>query len=125
MSLFILIFIGMFFWLLFGHFLMDFIFQNDTMAIAKSWNFVHPGAPWYYWMTAHCFMHAGAVTMITGSLFLGIGELVLHFAADCLKCAKIGNIHTDQLFHIACKVLWAYLATQGGLADVRSNITSG
>ena len=51
------------FWLVIGHFVMDFAFQGDTVANQKS---PLPGArnealakavPWPYWMTAHALMH--------------------------------------------------------------------
>jgi hypothetical protein len=121
MSLFAMLFIGLLFWLLVGHAIVDFVFQTDTMAREKNWKSDTPlqaAVPWYYWMSAHCMIQAGMVTMITGSLFLGLAELVLHFIADCLKLAGIGNIHTDQFFHVVCKILWAFLAAQGGLVDV-------
>ena len=130
MSLFWMLFIGVFFWLLVGHAICDYVFQTDTMAREKNWKSTTPtqaAVPWYYWMSAHCLIQAGMVTVITGSLFLGLAELVLHFIADCLKVAGIGNIHTDQFFHIACKVLWAYFAAEGGSANVPdlSGTTSG
>lgn len=108
------LFAGVLFWLVFGHFLMDFALQTEAIALGKNWNIGHPGAPWYYWMSAHSMLHAGSVVFITGSLWLGLMELGLHFAADCLKCAKLTNIHVDQAFHMGCKFMWAYLAVYSG-----------
>lgn len=135
MTPFTMIFFGALFWLLFGHAIADFALQSDAMV--KSKNFcnpidtdkVHPGQKpqvcWYYWMASHCMIHAGMVTMITGSIFLGVAEFVLHFIGDCLRCAGVGNIHTDQFFHVACKILWAFFAADGGLVDVNNNGRAG
>lgn len=124
MSPFLILFIGVLYWLLIGHVLTDFVFQTDMMAKEKNWKSDTPmqaAVPWYYWMTSHCMIQAGMVTMITGSLLLGLAEFVLHFTADCLKVAGIGNVHTDQFFHVACKILWAYFAAEGGLIYVPNN----
>lgn len=95
------------FWLLFGHCLSDYALQTDFIARGKNPFSPTPGQPWYYIMLAHCFIHGGMVSFFTGSVLLGLAELVTHFAIDCLKCARRINIHVDQLGHVLCKLLWA------------------
>jgi len=118
MGLLITLFCIAFFWLLVGHAVSEFALQSDAMAKGKNFNSEPGPVPWYYWMASHSLIHAGAVTLITGSIFLGIMELVLHFAADCAKCAGYTSIHVDQFFHVICKLCWAYLAAQDGVAYV-------
>jgi hypothetical protein len=100
------------FWLVIGHFVMDFALQGNTIANQKS---PLPGArdealakavPWPYWMTAHALMHGGTVTLVTGSLLLGVFETGVHWVTDLAKCHRKIDIHTDQAIHVACKVVW-------------------
>ena len=100
------------FWLVTGHFVMDFPLQGDTVAHQKS---PLPGArnealakavPWPYWMTAHALMHGGAVALITGSVVLGALETSIHWLTDLAKCCRKIDIHTDQAIHLACKLVW-------------------
>lgn len=97
-------------WLLVGHALADFTFQNDTMAVNKNrhLNDISKGVPWYYWMTAHSLIHGGMVTILTANPFLGILESFLHWGIDFAKCEKWTNIHIDQALHALCKI--AYVA---------------
>jgi hypothetical protein len=81
-----------FFLLLVAHAVVDFSLQGDTMAINKNPNSNTPlqkHVPWYYWLGAHAMQHAGAVALITNSVWLG----------------KY-NIHVDQFLHLACKITW-------------------
>jgi hypothetical protein len=100
------------FWLVIGHFVMDFPLQGSAVAAQKS---PIPGArnealakavPWPYWMTAHALMHGGTVMLITGSLTLGVLETTIHWLTDVAKCCRLIGIHTDQAIHIGCKVVW-------------------
>ena len=95
--------------LLIGHALADYSFQGDTMAASKNrHNPVH-GVPWYYWLTAHSLINAGAVLVITGNHWFALAEFVLHWAIDFAKCEKWIDGHIDQAFHVICKVgyvLW-------------------
>ncbi len=103
-------------WLICGHALADFTFQTPAMASGKNWNTpidlskIPPGQKintvWPYWMTSHCLIHGGMVALITGSVWLGFAEFVVHFAIDCMKCANVTNIHADQAFHVLFKMLW-------------------
>jgi hypothetical protein len=102
----------LFFWLVIGHFVMDFPLQGSTVAAQKS---PLPGlrnealakaVPWPYWMTAHALMHGGTVMLITGSLALGMLETLLHWVTDLAKCYRKIDVHVDQAIHIGCKVAW-------------------
>ena len=75
----------LFFQMIIGHAIADFVLQPDAMGFGKNRNndaqktkgrlFPH----WYYWMTSHTLVHSGAVYIITGSIVLGLIELVLHW----------------------------------------------
>jgi len=97
------------FYLLMGHFIADFPLQGEAMAVEKSRHSttaLQKFVPWYYWMTAHCAVHAAAVTLITGNMWIGLSEFFLHFAIDVAKCEGKTNIHQDQMLHILCKITW-------------------
>ncbi len=104
----------LFFQLLIGHAVCDFVLQSDTMARAKdrhsdmakgrSANF----PSWYYWMTAHALVHGGAVYLLTGNVIFGLIETVLHWSIDCAKCEKRINFHQDQALHIVCKIGYCF-----------------
>lgn len=103
-------YLGLGFWatvyLLFvGHFICDYPLQGDFVARAK--NFTKPveGIPWWHPMTAHCYIHSGAVFIVTGSFLLAFLEFMVHFATDCAKCAGLIDYHKDQMIHI----LWKYV----------------
>lgn len=101
------------FLLIAGHFLADYPLQGDGMAVHKSpWDpEPHPAVPWFYWMTSHCMAHAGLVALITGSVLLGVLELVCHFALDVAKCAGYTDLHVDQVSHLIFKLLWVVVLT--------------
>ncbi len=97
------------FWLLVAHFALDYPLQGDTTATNKNRHANTPlqkYVPWYYWMTAHAAMQAGAVELVTGSLALACAEFVAHWLIDYGKCERWFSIHVDQALHIGCKVLW-------------------
>lgn len=102
-----------FFKLMIGHALADFVFQQDAMAMGKNrHNEIHKsrGAgfpPWQYWLVAHVLVHAGAVYFVTGSALLAVIEAALHAIIDFSKCERWINFHQDQFLHLVCKA--AYL----------------
>lgn len=101
------------FWLVAAHFILDYPLQGDTTAREKnpgSTSELQKHVPWYYWMAAHAFSHGAPVAFVTGSVALGLAEVVAHFAIDLGKCKKLYNIHVDQGLHLACKVLWLFLS---------------
>ena len=94
-----------------GHAFGDFPLQGDTMAEGKNRHndpALH-GVNWWYWMGAHAIVHGGIVGLITGSTLLGLAEAVAHFLIDYGKCEDWYGIHTDQLLHLGCKLVWALL----------------
>ncbi len=105
----------LFFELLLGHALADFVLQSDTMATSKSRHFrsaVDRGngfPPWYYWLAAHSLIHGGVVYLVTGSWALGLAEIVLHTVIDFAKCEHKINFHQDQALHVLCKVAYCFI----------------
>lgn len=61
---------------------------------------------WPYALSAHALMHGAAVSLITGSVVLGLAETGAHWCIDFGKCENWYGIHLDQALHLACKVLW-------------------
>ena len=100
----------LFFQLIIGHALADFVLQTPAMAAGKNRNLL-PETPvtWPYWLTAHALIHAGMVGIITGSWTLAAAEFAIHWAIDFAKCENWTGIHSDQAMHVACKVLWVVL----------------
>lgn len=100
------------FLLISGHFLCDYPLQGDFIGKNKNRHtpaitHINPGMkpiPWWHLMTAHSFIHAGSVLLITGRLELAIFELVAHFCIDCMKCEGWTDINIDQSLHIICKL---------------------
>lgn len=99
-----------------GHFLCDYPLQGDFIGKFKNRHIIHEktfhgghGIPWWHLMTAHSFIHGGAVLLITGRLDMAIFEIVAHFIIDCLKCEGWTDINMDQLFHIICKICYFWV----------------
>lgn len=89
--------------------------RATTLAKAKNRFNQIPGVPWYQALAAHALIHAGMVTFITGSYWLGVVELVFHMRIDDSKCSgDLGDgelgFNQDQFFHVLCKAVWAFLA---------------
>jgi hypothetical protein len=107
-----------FYALLIGHALCDYPWQGDAVAKGKNRHSPPYGIPpgqkpkkvWFHYLTAHALIHSGAVWAITGNVYLGLAEFILHWLIDFAKCENWTDPHQDQLLHIACKALWAYLA---------------
>ena len=107
--------IALIFKLIIAHVFADFAFQSTSMAMGKcrkrqheekSGSRHHLGPNWPYWLTAHTILHGGAVWLVTGNMFLGLVEVVLHWCIDYAKCENWTNIHVDQILHMACKALY-------------------
>jgi Protein of unknown function (DUF3307) len=94
--------------LIFGHALADYALQSGDMAVGKN-SKLNDGenVPWPYWLLAHGVIHGGVVTILTGSVWLGFAECIIHTITDKLKCSGIINLHQDQAIHIASKAAWA------------------
>lgn len=100
------------FLLICAHSLCDFPLQADFLARAKNHRAPVAAAngqpfPWWIALGAHATIHGGAVTLVTGSLALGVAETAAHAVIDYATSAgKTGGYVGDQALHLACKVLW-------------------
>jgi Protein of unknown function (DUF3307) len=97
--------------LLLAHALCDFPLQGDFMAKYKD-----PGQPsaelvWPWCIGWHCFIHAGAVYLLSGSWVLGQVEFFAHFAIDSAKCQKMINFSQDQAIHVVVKFAYVLFLT--------------
>lgn len=107
----------LFFQLLIGHAVADFALQTKAIALGKNRHLPPYGIPpgqkqyavWTHYLTAHALIHAGAVWLITYSVWFALAELVLHWLIDFVKCENWTNPHQDQLLHIACKLAYVLL----------------
>jgi hypothetical protein len=92
-----------------GHFLADFALQHDRMAVEKC-----PGKDatlaWQWWLTSHAAIHGFLVAVLTGVVWLGVAEWLVHAGLDLAKCRRLFDLKTDQLLHLLTKALWAGLA---------------
>jgi len=95
------------------HALADYPLQGDFMAKAKNPKAPLPGVPWETVMTAHALIHGFGVSMITGSVVLGLAETVSHWLIDVAKCFGKLDLRADQGAHFACKIAWFALAPLG------------
>jgi hypothetical protein len=103
------LFFSSLFLLMVGHAVVDFALQSDTLAREKSRHSeseLQKHVPWYYWLTAHALMHGGVVSLITGSVILGMLETISHWLIDFMKCEGYIDIHQDQFAHFLCKIAW-------------------
>lgn len=92
-----------------AHALADYPLQGDFLAKAKNHTAPIAGVPFYHALGAHSAIHAGFVGVITGSLWIGLAEFVIHAATDYAKCDGRISYNTDQAIHIGCKAVWVTL----------------
>jgi len=102
-----------FFALAIGHALADFPLQGEFLAMCKNRRHLirlkDPNLPpnmWIACMAAHCLIHAGTVWVITGSVVLGVVELVVHSMLDIAKCEGKTQFSFDQCMHLVCKAVY-------------------
>ena len=105
--------LGLFALLVAAHALADYPLQGEFLARAKNRFNPVPGVPWYQALGAHAVIHGGMVGLVTGSLLLGVLEVLAHFVIDDCKCARRIGFNTDQALHVACKALWVVLLATG------------
>ncbi len=107
-----------FFAMVIGHVLADYPLQGRFLSMAKNRHAdvtslfgseLPPRGLWIHALTAHSLIQAGAVWLITGSLTLGLVEMVLHWLIDFAKCEKWTNFTVDQFLHLVCKAVYAAL----------------
>jgi hypothetical protein len=92
--------------LVFTHFLADYPLQGDFLAKGKNRLQPIPGIPFWHPLTAHSAIHGGFVGIITGSIWLGLAETVVHWITDDAKCRGKISYNVDQAIHIICKLIW-------------------
>lgn len=97
------------FMLLAGHALADYPLQGDFLANGKNRNTELGKIFWPYALPSHALIHGGTVFLITHSLPCAIAETIIHGVTDWLKCEKKISLFQDQLIHVLCKVLWAFM----------------
>lgn len=108
-------FFELLFWLLVGHAVADYAYQNEYVANAKNrTTTLGTNGVWGWVLPWHSFIHGGAVALATGYVWLGMLEVGAHAAIDFAKCQGwLGphprGYHRDQALHVACKVLWAVI----------------
>lgn len=105
-----------FFALMCGHALADFVLQPAAMGLGKNRHRAPSETasphfpPWYYWLTAHALVHGGTVYLLTGSLALGLAETCTHWLIDFAKCEGWVSTRMDQLLHISLKLVYSLVA---------------
>ncbi len=102
------------FWLLVAHALCDYPLQSEWMVRSKVRRAVQPSSSsrrpdliWIHVLSAHAFIHGGAVAFVTQNLGLGLAETAAHWVIDYGKGERWYGFHTDQFLHILCKMAWA------------------
>lgn len=108
--------------LVIAHAIGDFALQPEFLALGKNRHadlsrfFGEKNPPaglWLHALGAHSLIHAGAVWLVTGSVLLGLLELVLHFLIDFAKCEGRTSFGLDQALHHVCKVGYVVLLYLG------------
>lgn len=97
------------FFLLVGHALCDYPLQGDFLARGKNHRAPIPGVPWWQCLLAHALIQGGMVTVVTGSLWLGLAEFILHGVIDYGKSEGWYSYNVDQLLHVLSKALWVVM----------------
>lgn len=89
--------------LLAGHAIADTFLQPYPLSQAKRHR-----DPWIRWMSlaVHGTCHGFFVLLFTGMWQLGLAEVVSHALIDRGKGRGWYGDVTDQLLHVACKLMW-------------------
>lgn len=95
---------AVFFALIIAHALADYPLQSAYMAQHKDRHAAGSASEWLIALLAHSTIHAGGVWLVTGNLYLGLVEFVLHILIDTGKSKKLYNLVVDQLLHVACNI---------------------
>jgi hypothetical protein len=102
-------FFELFLLLVMGHFLADFALQSGRMAREKCPGPNH-SLPWFYWLIAHGAIHGLIVALLSGVVWLGLAEWILHMFIDWGKCRNWYHLPVDQGLHLFSKAIWALAA---------------
>jgi len=95
------------------HSLADFPLQGDFLAKQKVRKQADNTSVWIVALLAHSIIQAGGVWLVSGSLYLGFAELILHGLIDVAKGEGKFGLIPDQLLHLACKVVYAVVLGYG------------
>lgn len=101
----------------FGHVLADMGLQTRAMAMGKNRHrkpeYIPEGQvpypTWRFYLTGHGGIHGLMVTIITGNIWFGILETILHTSIDFMKCDNKLNPEQDQILHYLCKIFYTVL----------------
>ncbi len=100
-----------------GHAVADYPLQNEFMALHKNRHLPHPHVKephlWVHLLTNHAIIHGGVVGLITGHVWLGLIECILHWYIDHAKNEKITTLDQDQALHWLCKLFYVVLIGAG------------
>lgn len=102
--------------LIVAHIICDFQLQGTAMSQAKNHKtglVGPPNLPWWIAMGAHGLIHGAAVVWLTGSLMLGAIEIALHCFIDYVKNDGWISFRTDQILHVALKVVYVGIVATG------------
>jgi len=61
---------------------------------------------WIHWMTAHSFINALGVYVVTRNIYLSLMEIIIHWIIDYSKCKGWIKLDTDQGLHLLSKLLY-------------------
>lgn len=95
------------------HCLCDYALQGDFLAGAKNWNTPIGAKIWPEALVSHAIIQGGAVWLVTGSLVIGLFEVVAHALIDASKINEAISYREDQILHVICKVCWTVLLFAG------------
>lgn len=90
----------------------DYVFQSDWVGRYKNRHNAKDLEPyglkdaWMYVLPSHGLTHGVLVFLVTGNIWLGIAETIIHTVTDALKCEKKISFHQDQAIHIISKFIW-------------------
>lgn len=85
-----------------AHYLCDYPLLTEALVIDRRRKATRS---WVFWLTFHASTHGVAVGLITGSIWLGLLEWVLHWMIDFYRADERYSIHVDQALHLLCKLL--------------------
>lgn len=92
-----------------AHSLADYPLQGDFLAQGKNRNTALGKLFWPYALSSHAMIHGGFVFLLTGSVWLGLAESIIHAGTDWLKCENKISMLADQAIHYACKAAWVLI----------------
>lgn len=89
-----------------GHFYFDFAGQGPFMSDAKNVTRPVPGVDWWLVLFGHATIHGTFVAAMTGNVYLGLVEVVVHYVTDLSKCRNRISFLMDQVIHLVCKLVY-------------------